>query len=270
MTLSKMTKDTTPVTPLKVVNNSQDHHSTIEAKKKALEEQKALLEAEEQALIEAEQKAQEKAKQEQLTKIDSLFQNAEMYENWAKEELAKKPHERDNGQAEAYMEIARERKAEARKLQLELGIQSMATEPVETNETDTQSRHPWWTPFAQIGGLFLLLWVCVQGFFDTQKKISAHNAVVEPFAQVRAHDLDSVQKLFFEKMTIGTDLLIMLGIIGVISPVIFIYIVPIIKSKRDFLNEFNNDLTAWQRGLLTSIILSAVLLYLGLSHSVRM
>jgi hypothetical protein len=43
------------------------------------------------------------------------------------------------------MEIARERKAEARKLQLELGIQSMATEPVETNETDTQSRHPWWT-----------------------------------------------------------------------------------------------------------------------------
>jgi hypothetical protein len=67
------------------------------------------------------------------------------------------------------------------------------------------------------------------------------------------------RKLFFEKMTIGTDLLIMLGIIGVISPVIFIYIVPIIKSKRDFLNEFNNDLTAWQRGLLTSIILSAVL-----------
>lgn len=265
-----MIKDSTAVpSPLKVVNNRPDNHSTIEAKKKALEEQKALLEAEEQALNEAEQKAQEKAKQEQLTKIDSLFQNAEMYEHWAKEELAKKPHERDNGQAEAYMAIARERKAEAQKLQSELGILNKA-EPTDSNELDTQSRHPWWTPFAQIGGLVLLLWVCVQGFFDTQKKIAAHNAVVEPFAQVRAHDLDSVQKLFFEKMTIGTDLLIMLGIIGVISPVIFIYIVPIIKSKRDFLNEFNNDLTAWQRGLLTSIILSAVLLYLGLSHSVRM
>lgn len=270
MTMSSTKPDIMPqlagISPNK---NGKVTTMTFEEKRAALEAQKAALEAEEAEMKLAEAKEAEAARAVTTAKIDSLFSTAQQYEQWAKDELAKSLKERDPVQAETFLSYAKERKAEARKLQAELGLEPTQELAVDLAAPETD-KHPWWIPFAQIGGLCLMIWLCVKGFWDTQRKIAEHNAVVEPFAQVRAHDLDAVQKLFFEKMTVGTDLLVMLGIIGIISPVIFVYIVPIIKSKRDFLNEFNNDLTSWQRGLITTIIIAAVLLYLGLSHSARM
>lgn len=153
--------------------------------------------------------------------------------------------------------------AEANRLAVELGLMK----PDELEEKPSVSIPEKAKPFIWMGSIAVLLTYLYVKFFGLKDAIDLNNTKVDPFSQVRPYGQDSIQKLVFEKFTLGIDAVSVLVLLGVFAPVLLWYFLPF-GSKINFQTEFK-ELTPWQRILVSVLLVLGLFLLVGLSHSVK-
>lgn len=154
--------------------------------------------------------------------------------------------------------------AEANRLAVELGLMK----PEELEEKPGVSIPEKAKPFIWLGSIAALLTYLYVKFFGLKDAIDLNNTKVDPFSQVRPYGLDSIQKLTFEKFTLGIDAVSVFILLGVFAPVLLWYFLPF-GSKINFQTEFKNELTPWQRIIVSVLLVLGLFLLVGLSHSVK-
>lgn len=240
-------------------------HEEIEALQ--LEATQAAEKAKQAALaVQEAEKAKEEAKKKQLQReYDTMMEDAENYRQ-ASRNPAISDSERDK-----FLRWAAAAEANARQFGLELGI--IAPDPSDDEKTITARRNKLHRILAasQIIGLFGILWMTLDAFFFVGEVISQHNANVPEGGQTLrpAYDLTSVQKYIYESFTMFADLPRAALLCLLVMPTVVLYIVPIIKSKKDFWTEFFNDLTPWQRAIISVVTVIGFLLLSVLAHMAK-
>jgi hypothetical protein len=225
----------------------------------ALEEQTAQLEAKRQALLEQKEAAKRAEFDRKMSQYNELMSEAKAYRT-----EATKTDDEDTKLL--LLKQAAELTSQANLVAANLGIEQPEDVPGESLEVSYDPWR-WWIPFMQLGGLMAIILWCYHRFFDLKNEIVNLNKTQE--AQINPYNMDSIQKLYFEKLAVGIDLFALLGILAVLAPSILLYLLPFLRSKQDFATDFKNELTPWQRILISSALLCSFLLYLALSHSVK-
>ncbi|MDR6195640.1 hypothetical protein [Siphonobacter sp. SORGH_AS_0500] len=121
----------------------------------------------------------------------------------------------------------------------------------------------WVIPSLQVSGLLFFIWYCYSRFFAIRAEIILQNKTQE--IQSNPYGLDSIQKLFFEKLALGYNLLAVVAILAILFPRVLLYLLPFCKSKKDFSTEFDQNITSWQRILVTVLLVCSLLLSLAFS-----
>lgn len=222
--------------------------------------QKAALE-----LQEAE-KAKTEAKKKQLHReYEGILADAENFRQSSRNPQI------SEAEREKFLRWSAAAEANARELGIELGI--IAPEVDEDEKTATARRNKLHRILAvsQILGLLGILWMTLDAFFWIGDVISNHNANVPEGGQTLrpAYDLTSVQKYIYESFTMFADLPRAALLCLLVMPTVVLYIVPIIKSKKDFWTEFFHDLTPWQRAILSVVTILGFLLLSVLAHMAK-
>ena len=242
-------------------------HEELEALQKQATEaaeaaQKAAL-----AVQEAE-KAKEEAKKKQLQReYDTMMGDAENYR-----QSSRNPSISD-GERDKFLRWAAAAEANARQLGIELGI--IAPEDCHPDEGGNsaarRNKHHRMLAIAQVVGLFGILWMTLDAFFFVGEVITKHNANVPEGGQTLrpAYDLTSVQNYIYESFTMFADLPRAALLCLLVLPTVVLYIVPIIKSKKDFWTEFFNDLTPLQRAIISVVTVIGFLLLSVLAHMAK-
>lgn len=128
-------------------------------------------------------------------------------------------------------------------------------------------------PYLQVAALLLMFGSFVYGFKFYEQRIKEFNASLTEeqllTQKINSYNDANIQRIFFERMLQITDLFLCFGFIMIIAPSILAYVMPFLPTKKDFYTEFFNELTAWQRVLSFLILLSSLLLYFALGHTVN-
>ena len=118
---------------------------------------------------------------------------------------------------------------------------------------------------AVIGAIWLLKWY----FEQYQADILATNKMLPAEQHVSPYDASSLQKLVFEKLALFTDLPFALIVLTLIVPFVGFYLLPFLKARKDFHTEFYEELTPWQRSIITTCFVLGLLFVFALSHLVK-
>ncbi len=237
--------------------------SDFEAKRLKLDADKAEIEKELKQIEDAEKAEQARIRANKEQQSIELRELAQQYDIWAKAEALKPVAERGFS-PEHFLNLAREARREATTIEKEIGLNVVQTESVEEPLYDSKK-----AVIIQRIMLIALPVLSLIWFFAMRSIILATNATLPPDAAVPAYGLDSIQKIGFSFFVRATDLLLLYGITKTIAPMIADYLIPTKKSPKDAIQEFYNELTAWQRQLISALFVSAILLYLALSPSVK-
>lgn len=238
-------------------------------KLEALKKQAAVAtEAAQKAALELEEaeKAKQEAKKAALRReYDCFLADAENYRQ------ASRHADLAEGEKEKYLRWAAAAEANARELGLELGIVLPDPDEAEKAATLRRNRLHRILTVCQVLGLLGILWMTLDAFFFVGDLINAHNVNVPEGGQsIRpAYDLTSVQKYIFESFTMFADLPRAALLCLLVFPTIVLYVVPIIKSKKDFWTEFFHELTPWQRAIISVITVLGFLLLSVLAHMAK-
>lgn len=225
-------------------------------------------EAAQQAALELEEaeKAKQEAKKAALRReYDGFLADAENYRQ------ASRNPEINDGEKEKYLRWAAAAEANARELGLELGIIVADLNDDEKAATARRNRLHRILTVCQVIGLLGILWMTLDAFFFVGDLINSHNVNVPEGGQsIRpAYDLTSVQKYIFESFTMFADLPRAALLCLLVFPTIVLYVVPIIKSKKDFWTEFFHELTPWQRAIISVTTVLGFLLLSVLAHMAK-
>ncbi|WP_428657581.1 hypothetical protein [Runella sp.] len=216
-------------------------------------------------LEEAEKAKQESKKAQLRREYDGFMGDAENYRQ------ASRNADLVDGEKEKYLRWAAAAEANARELGLQLGIVLPDPDEDEKAATARRNRLHRILTIAQVVGLLGLLWMTLDAFFFVGELINMHNVNVPEGGQsIRpAYDLTSIQKYIFESFTMFADLPRAAIICLLVFPTIVLYVVPIIKSKKDFWTEFFHELTPWQRAIISVITVLGFLLLSVLAHMAK-
>jgi len=122
----------------------------------------------------------------------------------------------------------------------------------------------------QVVGVIAAIWLLKWYFQEFRLSILEDNAKLpEGATPVSPYDDSSLQKLVFEKLAVFTDLPIALIVLTLIVPFVGFYLLPFLKARKDFHTEFYEELTPWQRSVITTCFVLGLLLFLALSHMVK-
>lgn len=215
--------------------------------------------------VEAAQKAEQEATKKQLLReYEQFCEDSQTYLG------ASRKADISEAEREKYLRWAATSELRAKELGIKLGIVIPDQEADQDQQAALARRkrtHRNLT-IVQVVGLFVLLWLTLDLFFFVGQLISAHNATVAEGGQTLRppYDLTSIQKYLFESFMMFADLPRAALLCLLVLPTIVLYIVPIIKSKKDFWTEFFNDLTPWQRAILSVITVLGFLLLSVLAH----
>ena len=247
------------------LNGQTVTHEALEALQKQATEaaeaaQKAAFE-----LQEAEKVTAEPAKKRLQNEYEGILADAENYRK------SSRNPDISESEREKFLRWSAAAEANARELGIELGI--IAPEVDEDEKTATARRNKLHRILAvcQIVGLIGILWMTLDAFFWIGDVISNHNANVPEGGQTLrpAYDLTSVQKYIYESFTMFADLPRAALLCLLVMPTVVLYIVPIIKSKKDFWTEFFHDLTPWPRAILSVMTVLGFLLLSVLAHMAK-
>lgn len=253
-----------PVTTVPLNGSAITPEKFEELKKQALQAteaaQKAALELEE-----AEKAKQESKKAGLRREYDGFMSDAENYRQ------ASRNADLADGEKEKYLRWAAAAEANARELGLELGIVMPDPDEDEKAATIRRNRLHRILTICQVVGLLGILWMTLDAFFFVGELINSHNVNVPEGGQsIRpAYDLTSIQKYIFESFTMFADLPRAAIICLLVFPTIVLYVVPIIKSKKDFWTEFFHELTPWQRAIISVVTVLGFLLLSVLAHMAK-
>jgi len=215
---------------------------------------------------------QKKAKiQEQKQKAEEAHKNTLMFER-EKAKTAAADFRRQAGQMSDPEEKktlygwANEADMTVFQLEKELGIVTEDPTPV-TPKQSLLSRRV--MAFVQVIAVVLAIIYFHSLFGEFGQRIMASNKKLPVEQQTAPYNDVSFQKLFYEKMVVFIDLPIALLIMLLVVPFIGFYVLPIVRSKKDFYTEFYEELTPWQRAILSTTVVLGLLLFLALSHNVK-
>ena len=128
-------------------------------------------------------------------------------------------------------------------------------------------------PFIQVALLALLVFGTIAGFYAYEAKINAYNeglSETEVFTKkINAFNDANLQRVVFERFLQATDLVLIFLFILIVSPTVLGYVLPFVKTKKNFSEEFYQSLTPWERAKLFMSLFCALLIYFGLSHTVN-
>lgn len=212
------------------------------------------------------EKAKQEAKRKQLVREYEMFlTDAENYRK------ASRSQDISEGEKEKFLRWSAASEANAREMGIELGIITPDPDHDEKTSKDRQQKLHRIIAACQILGLLGFLWLAFDAFFFVGDLINAHNgSVAEGGQYIRpAYDLTSIQKYIYETFVVFADLPRAFLLCLLVLPPIVLYVVPIVKSKKDFWTEFFNELTPWQRTLLSVITVLGFLLLSVLVHSAK-
>ena len=147
-------------------------------------------------------------------------------------------------------------------------------------EPPTQATEPTaWTklakrlPFIQVALLALLVFGTIGGFYAYEAKINAFNESLSETEvitkKINAFNDANLQRVVFERFLQATDLVLIFLFILIVSPTVLGYVLPFVKTKKNFSTEFYENLTPWERAKLFGAFFCALLIYFGLSHTVN-
>lgn len=253
---SSVLKQTTPKTlALNVVepDASSEPAPDFSQAEAELNAEKAALDAKANALENQKKAAAEAEHDRQLKLHHELVAEAEGY----RDEAART---KDEDTKVLMLRKASEVQDKADALGRKLGLFFDDPEPVVQKVVESRR---WLIPSLQVGGLLFFIWYCYSRFFAIRAEIILQNKTQE--IQSNPYGLDSIQKLFYEKLALGYNLLAVIAILAVLFPRVLLYLLPFCKSKKDFSNEFETQLTSWQRILVTVLLVCSFLLSLAFS-----
>ncbi|GAB4047072.1 hypothetical protein [Spirosoma litoris] len=245
--------------PLAPVLSLEELAQQLQAQKEALQEQENELEL----------KMQQAAEQEQVRKLEEY--------NHLREDAAgfrlTAAKEEDEGNKRMYVQWALDADKQANQLARELGL---AVEEPEEQQQESKAvkavasllKHRLGA-IVQISLLLLAIWVANHYFNSTGEHIKEANKVLPIEQQMSAYDETSIQKFFFEKWVEFWDLPVGLLKLLIIVPFVAFYMLPFIRSRKDFFTEFFEDLTPYQRCLITLSFIALFVLHSALTHGVK-
>jgi hypothetical protein len=211
--------------------------------------------------------AEEAERQRKLEEYNQFREDAAGYRQTA----AKEP---DEASKLMYVKWALDADRQATQLARELGL--AIDEPVEETPEETSTlqkvaglfRHRLGAVIQ--GGLLILaiIWASTN-FENIGEHINQVNKALPVEQQMNAYDETSNQKFFFEKYVEFWDLPVSLFKLFILVPFVGFYLLPFIRSRKDFFTEFFEDLTPFQRCVITLAFVALFILHSALSHGVR-
>ncbi|PMD97409.1 hypothetical protein BWI97_07200 [Siphonobacter sp. BAB-5405] len=250
-TLQRNTPKTVFVNPLEAIDSSESAPDFSKAEAELKAESDRLAEKTRQ-LDEQKKAAADAEHDRQLKEHYDLTEEAEGYR-------AEAARTKDEDTKVLMLRKASEVQDHADALGRKLGLFFNDPTPV---EKVVESKR-WAIPALQVSGLLFFIYYCYSKFFMLRAEIILQNKTQE--IQSNPYGLDSIQKLFFEKLALGYNLLSVLAILAIFFPRVLLYMLPFVKSKKDFSSEFDQNLTSWQRILVTVLLVCSFLLSLAFS-----
>lgn len=145
--------------------------------------------------------------------------------------------------------------------------------PVKTPEPTIWTKWAKHLPFIQVALLVLLVFGTIAGFNAYEAKINAYNESLSETEvitkKINAFNDANLQRVVFERFLQATDLVLIFLFILIVSPTVLGYVLPFVKTKKNFSTEFYENLTPWERAKLFGAFFCALLVYFGLSHTVN-
>ena len=247
------------------------------SEEQVLQQQADALEAQKQALAARRKQAADEANARKLQTLEDLKADAENFRASARAEA-------DEASKKDYLRWAADAEKQAADLARELGLNQPETEAdsEEKQAVATYRKHR----LRAIGQAVVLLLVlvglysCFVGVGDEikQSNEAAYKAAkameakgIDPGAveMMRPYDDTSLQKFLLEKFWEFADLLTTPLKLLMVAPFALFYLLPFMRSKRDFLTEFFNELTPYERCKIALGFIAAFLLHSGLVHMVK-
>ena len=176
----------------------------------------------------------------------------------------------DEAEKRSLYEWATEADNEVRQIELELGIAHEAGQ--DSAPEDNKSffeRNRLLTALLQVVGVLVAILYFHGKFNSFRAEIETMNQGLAVEKQLQPYDETSIQKLVYEKLVVFVDLPIALLVLFLVVPFVGFYVLPFLKSRKDFYTEFFEDLTPWQRSIITTVFSLGLLFFLALSHNVK-
>ncbi|WP_138993964.1 hypothetical protein [Larkinella sp. C7] len=235
---------------------------TLQAEKDQLAQDMLKIQARQADLMQKEELAREQRRNVLFVELDKAREAAANFRREAR--ATADPDEKRN-----LYEWAGEADREVQQLEVELGIAAKADADEPATVLPWMQRNKKVMALLQVLGVLALIQFCYGQFMAYKDQIDAINKTL-PFDQhLQPYDLTSIQKFFYEQLVVFTSLPIALAILFLVVPFVGFYVLPFLKSRKDFYSEFYEDLTPWQRTVISTALLLGLLFFLAISHTVK-
>lgn len=255
---------------MQTVDNTTEETQTMDPfELKALQIRKAQeqLQRDAEELATQKQQADEAERQRKLDAYQNLRDDAAGFRATAAQET-------DEASKQMYVRWAVDADKQAVQLARELGLaieeptEPEPEEPTTLEKVTSLFRH-------RLGALIqvillgaAIIWAS-SNFDGIGEHIKVLNKTLPVEQQMNAYDLTSNQKFFFEKYVEFWDLPVGLFKLFILVPFVGLYLLPFLRSRRDFFTEFFEDLTPFQRCVITLAFVALFVLHSALSHGVK-
>ena len=231
----------------------------------SLRQEEAAIEKRKLDLEQKRNEAEANARREKKAAYDALLDDAKDWREMAREFD-------DPEKAKSYFAKAKAAEAEAIELGHELGLMTLAPSAAPATAPEKLpwlAKHHRTVAAIQVSAVLGLIGLMLLGFNLVKAHIDELNTQLPFDKQLLPYDITSLQKFFFEKLVVFADLPVALGILFLLMPWIGFYVLPFLKSRKDFYREFYEELSPFQRQCITTSLVIGILLFLALSHSVK-
>ncbi|GAB3990412.1 hypothetical protein GCM10028807_17520 [Spirosoma daeguense] len=182
--------------------------------------------------------------------------------------------ESDETSKKMYVQWALEADRQAVQLARELGLaieepaEEQPAEPTTLDKVHGLLRHRLGA-VVQIALLIAAIFWASTNFETVGEHIKVLNEHLPLEEKMNAYDITSNQKFFFEKYVEFWDLPVAMLKLLILVPFVCFYLLPFIRSRKDFFTEFFEDLTPFQRCVITLAFAALFVLHSALSHGVK-
>jgi hypothetical protein len=245
------------------LNGKARENAELEARRQQLAEQEEELKRQREELAQQEAQAVEAARRRKEAELEELRTDAENFRRSAREVD-------DETEKKTYLRFAADAERQAAELARELGV-VVEGELLSTEEPRASwlARNHGVVALLQVAFISAILWLCYAEFQHYHDYIQEVNKTMPAEVQMQPYDVTSIQKFFFEKLVQFSDLPVALLICILVVPFVGFYVLPIVRSRKDFYTEFYEDLSPWQRSVISTAFVLGLLLFAVLSHLVK-
>ena len=252
---------------MQTVNNTTQTVDPFELRAQQLQEQREQLQRDMDALEDQKQEAEMAERNRKLEAYQALREDAAGFRSTAVRET-------DEASKKMYVQWAVDADRQAVQLARELGLaieepaEPGQDEPTTMDKVKNLVSHRLGAIVQIVLLVAAIVWASTN-FTNVGTEIQHLNEKLPLEEKMNAYDITSNQKFFFEKYVEFWDLPVGLFKLLILVPFVGLYLLPFIRSRRDFFTEFFEDLTPFQRCLITFGFVALFILHSALSHGVK-